>query len=158
MKKWERWAFNTLHVAVTASGTAYLWMKYVLPPGDPFSVVNHPWQPTMLALHVLLAPVFIVFFGMLFRSHTLRKIASPIKENRRSGWTSLLSFSVMAVSGYLLQVVSSAAWLPPLVWLHVATSVVFVVGYTGHLVIGWRVALAADTSPLPGPNQTDTAV
>ena len=156
MKRWERWSFNALHVVVAATGTAYLYMKYLLASDDPFAVINHPWQSTMLALHVLAAPAFIVFFGMLFRSHTLRKITSPIQANRRSGWTSLISFSAMALSGYLLQVASNPTWLTALVWLHIATSTLFVVGYTGHLVIGWRVSVAANSSPTSDPNFLDT--
>ena len=84
------------------------------------------------------APFFVVFFGMLFRTHTLRKLLSASPRNRRSGWTSLLSFSVMALTGYLVQVASSPAWITALIWAHVATSALFVAGYTTHLVIGWR--------------------
>ena len=49
----------------------------------------------------------------------------------------------MALSGYLLQVVSSPAWLTGLVWAHVSTSLVFVTGYGMHLVVGWRLSQVA---------------
>ena len=139
MTWWEHWSFNTLHVLVAATGVVYFWMKYLLATDDPFAVVNHPWEPAMLAVHVIAAPAFIAFFGMLFRSHTLRKILSPDPANRRSGWTSLISFSAMALSGYLIQVATSPLLLNVAIWTHMATSTVFVVGYTSHLVIGWRV-------------------
>ena len=138
MTWWEKWAFNLLHALVAATGIVYFCMKYLMAPADPFSVVNHPWQPTMLALHIVAAPFFVVFFGMLFRTHTLRKLISPDPRNRRSGWTSLLGFSVMALTGYLMQVASSPAWITAFIWVHVAASAVFVAGYTTHLVIGWR--------------------
>lgn len=139
MTWWERWTFNTLHVVVAATGIVYFWMKYLLATDDPFAVVNHPWEPAMLTAHLIAAPVFIAFFGMLFRSHTLRKILSPSPANRRSGWMSLISFSAMALSGYLIQVVTSPFLLTAALWIHIVTSVVFVVGYTSHLVIAWRV-------------------
>ncbi len=139
MTWWERWAFNLLHALVAATGIVYFCMKYLMAPTDPFAVVNHPWQPAMLAVHIVAAPFFVVFFGMLFRSHTLRKLLSASPRNRRSGWTSLLSFSVMALTGYLLQVASSPAWITALIWAHVATSAIFVAGYTAHLLIGWRI-------------------
>jgi hypothetical protein len=152
MKWWEQWTFNVFHGVVAVTGVAYLYMKYLLAPVDPFAVVNHPWQPAMLSIHVVAAPIFIAFFGMLFRSHTLRKLLSPNAGNRRSGWASLLSFSTMALSGYLLQVASSPAWLGALVWLHIATSLIFVTGYSVHLVIGWRLSrvspISADTMGL----------
>ena len=147
MTWWEQWAFNLLHAVVAMTGVAYLYMKYAMPATDPFAVINHPWQPATLSLHLVAAPVFIAFFGMLFRSHTLRKLASPNPANRRTGWTSLISFSTMALTGYLLQVASDPAWLSGLVWAHVSTSLIFVAAYGVHLVIGWRLTTAAGTVP-----------
>ena len=144
MKWWEQSAFNVLHGIVATTGVAYLYMRYVMAATDPFAVINHPWQPFMLSLHIVAAPVFIAFFGMLFRSHTLRKLVSPNAGNRRTGWTSLISFSAMAMTGYVLQVASDPAWLSWLVWAHVSTSLIFVAGYGVHLVIGWRSPIAAD--------------
>ena len=138
MAWWETWAFNALHTVVAATGVVYFWMKYGMAPTDPFSVVNHPWQPATLALHIVAAPFFVVFFGMLFRSHTLRKVLSANSRNRRSGWMSLVSFSGMALTGYLVQVASSPAGVTALIWAHVATGAIFVIGYTTHVVIGWR--------------------
>lgn len=138
MTWWEQWAFNLLHGVVAVTGALHLYMKYVLTTTDPFAVINHPWQPATLSVHIVVAPVFIAFFGMLFRSHTLQKLVSPNPGNRRTGWTSLISFSSMAATGYLLQVASSSGWLTLLVWAHVSTSLVFVAGYSTHLVIGWR--------------------
>ena len=92
----------------------------------------------MLAWHIVAAPFFVVFFGMLFRTHTLRKLASTSPRNRRTGWTSLVGFSVMALTGYLIQVTATPAWITAWIWIHVAASAVFVVGYTTHMVVGWR--------------------
>lgn len=143
MRPWEHRSFNVATVVVTVTGLVYLYMKYFMQTDDPFALVNHPWQSSMLALHVIAAPVLVLFFGMLFRSHTLKKIASPVRANRRTGWTSLLSFSSMALSGYLLQVVTSPAWIDALVVIHIATSLLFAIGYVVHLVIGWRMSWAA---------------
>ena len=141
---WERWAFNALHVVVAVTGFAYLYMKLVLTPDDPFAIINHPWQPAMLATHLIAAPFFITCFGMLFRSHTLRKLLGSSSSGRRTGWTSLLGFSAMALSGYVIQIASTPALIDAAIWTHVATSSVFVVGYGAHLVIGWR-------APTPEP-------
>ncbi len=151
MKWWEQSAFNVLHGIVAVTGVGYLYMKFVMTATDPFAVINHPWQPATLSLHIVAAPVFIAFFGMLFRSHTLRQLVSPNAGNRRTGWTSLVSFSAMALTGYLLQVASDPVWLSGLVWAHVTTSLTFVVGYGVHLVIGWRLTrvspIATGTPP-----------
>ena len=138
MTRWERWTFNAFHGVVAVTGVVYFYMKYFVTPTDPFSIANHPWQPMMRSTHLLAAPVFIAFFGILFRSHSLRKILSRDLRNRRSGWTSVVSFSLRALSGYFVQVASSPSWVTASIWLQVATSLVFVVGYGVHLGIGWR--------------------
>ncbi len=111
MKPWEHRSFNVVAGLVTLTGLAYLVMKVFMESDDPFALVNHPWQPTMLSLHVVAAPILVLFFGMIFRSHTLKKLQSHLASNRRTGWTTLTSFGSMALSGYLLQVVTVPAWL-----------------------------------------------
>ena len=154
MTWWERWAFNAFHVIVAGSGLAYFWMKNVMVSDDPFAIVNHPWQSTSLSLHLLASPFFIAFFGMLFRSHSLRKILSSNPANRRTGWTSLVSFSAMAISGYFIQVAATPTLVSVSIWTHVLTSTVFLIGYTVHLVIGYRINRFSTGTPdtaVPGP-------
>ena len=157
MTWWERRGFNTFYVVVTATGIAYFYMKYVLVTDDPFALVNHPWQPAMLATHLMAAPLFVAFFGMLFRSHSFAKIRSALPANRRTGWTSVLGFAAMTVSGYFIQVTSSPALITAWIWIHVGTSALFAVSYGVHLVNGWRIGkrpagrAAATPAPLPGP-------
>lgn len=154
MTKWERWGFNAFHFVVAMTGVVYFYMKYLMATEVPFAVINHPWESTMLSLHVIVAPFLIAFFGMLFRSHSLRKILSPNPENRRTGWTSLISFSAMAVSGYFIQVAATPALISAAIWTHIVTSMFFLVGYTVHLVIGYRVKRlppATSDAVLQGP-------
>jgi len=148
MSAWERWTFSVLAGVGTVTGLVYLWMKYGMTSLDPFAVVNHPWQPAMLSLHVVSAPALILVFGIVFRSHILGKLFSAIKPNRRSGWLSLASFAVMAASGYLLQVAAHPVGIEALVVAHVASSLVFVAGFGTHLVIGFRLSRA--TAPRCG--------
>ncbi|HIC58000.1 MAG TPA: hypothetical protein EYO94_11405 [Acidobacteria bacterium] len=153
MTRWERWGFNTFHVVVGVTGFVYFYMKYLMTTDDPFAIVNHPWESTTLSLHLVAAPFFVAFFGMLFRSHSIRKILSSNLANRRTGWTSLISFSVMAVSGYLIQVMTTPALIAGFVWLHIVTSTFFVVGYGIHLIIGYRISRLPTGTPdtaLPG--------
>ena len=150
MTWWERWGFNAFHVIVAVTGLVYLYMKYAMTTDDPFAIVNHPWQPTMLSAHLLAAPLFVAFFGMLFRSHSFAKLRSRNPANRRTGWASVLSFSAMALSGYLIQVATTPALISFFIWAHVAASVVFVVGYGIHLVNGWRLD-GTSRRPVAGP-------
>ena len=79
MTWWERWAFNLLHPMVAATGIVYFCMKHLMATTDPFAVVNHPWQPAMLAVHIVAAPFFVVFFGMLFPD--ARPAQAPVGES-----------------------------------------------------------------------------
>jgi hypothetical protein len=146
MKRWERWTFNALSLAVAATGFAYLWMKYALQNDDPFAVVNHPWQIVMLDLHLVASPAFILIFGIVFNSHVMKKLRATRLPNRRTGFVSLGTFAAMVVSGYLLQVSANEAWLQALVVLHVASGAIFSIAYAIHLVISARLARARPVS------------
>lgn len=151
MSRWERWSFNALHAAVAVTGFAYLYMQYVLATDDPFAIINHPWQPATLAIHVVAAPVFVAFFGMLFRSHSLRKLRSRNPANRRSGWTSIIGFAVMTMSGYGLQVAVAPALITFLIWLHIGSGTLFALSYGVHLVVGWRIMRRNAKPAAPAP-------
>jgi hypothetical protein len=140
VKPWERWAFGLLSLLVAVTGFAYFGMKYLMESGDPFALVNHPWQSAMLSLHVLASPPLILVFGIILNSHIMRKLRATKIPNRKSGLASLLTFGTMVASGYLLQVVPDETALKALVTVHVASGVVFSVAYAAHLVISIRLA------------------
>ena len=140
MKTWERWTFGISTLGVALTGLAYFWMKNFVVSDDPFAVVNHPWQGAMLAAHVVLAPLLVLMFGILLNGHVLKKLGAKNVPNRRSGLFSFGTFFVMTISGYLLQVVTSDAWLSALVAAHVVSGVAFSVVYAAHLVISVRLA------------------
>ena len=140
MKPWERWTFNLSALVVAVTGFVYLWMKYFQQSTDPFSVVNHPWQPAILGLHVVASPAFTLMFGIILNSHIMKKLRATRLPNRRSGYASLVTFALMILSGYLLQVSSSEQWLQSLVVVHIASGGVFSVVYASHLVISASLA------------------
>ena len=142
MKALERRGFSALHIVVALTGFCYLYMEYFVTTDDPFAIVNHPWQPGLIAAHIVAAPVFAVFFGMILRSHTLPKLRRGEPVNRRTGWISLLSFSVMTVSGYLLQVAVSPVMIETWRWTHIIAGTLFVSAYGFHFGVGWRIGRA----------------
>jgi hypothetical protein len=152
MKPWERRTFHVLAVVVSLSGFAYLWMKYFLESADPFSVVNHPWQTAMLAVHVVASPGLILLFGIIFNSHIVRKLRIAQLPNRRSGYLSLGTLCAMILSGYFLQVSTNERWLRALVIVHVASALAFSLAYVSHLVIA-----VARARRQPGPVLSEVA-
>jgi hypothetical protein len=138
MRRWEHWGFNSLGLAVAASGFAYLWMKYGMETDDPFALVNHPWEPAMLDLHVLTSPAFLLAFGVLFNAHIVKQLRAWRRENRVSGLASLGLFGLMAATGYWLQVATSEALLTTLAVVHVGSGALFALAYVGHLILTIR--------------------
>ena len=125
--KFERWGFNAAFAAMTLSGAAYFGMKYLMATDDPFAVVNHPWEPTMLAMHVVAGPVAIAFFSLAFRSHGLPRIWQATALNRKSGLAAGAVFVVLVGSGYLNQVTTDPSMLEASVWTHIGAGGVFAV-------------------------------
>ena len=137
MKRWEKYTFNALSAMLTATGVAYFWMKWLLQTDDPFAVVNHPLQPLMLQLHILVAPAFLVMFGIIFNSHIGRKIGKPI-PNRRSGLLSLITLAIMTASGYLLQTLTDPLLHQVALVSHLGSGAIFAGAYSVHLAISVR--------------------
>jgi len=138
VKRWERGLFHASTAVVAASGVLYFWMKYVMESNDPFSIVNHPWQPGMLAAHVLAAPVLVFVTGLIADSHVRRKLRSGARSNRSSGVLSLIVLFPMIVSGYLLQVLTGPLLIRIMIVVHVGSSFFFVVTYFVHQVVSFR--------------------
>ncbi|MEO6259741.1 MAG: hypothetical protein ABIP63_05295, partial [Thermoanaerobaculia bacterium] len=99
---------RTLHasvLAITITGAAFAFMKYAMTSNDPFAVINHPWQPGMLAAHVLAAPFALFALGWIFGDHIWPSFTGR-RPNRPTGVVSMVLIAPMALTGYLLQVIT----------------------------------------------------
>lgn len=149
MSRWESWLLHVLTFVVGASGLVYFWMKYLLPTGDPFSVINHPLQPLTLDIHILAAPVYMFVLGVIFQSHVGKKLRSKTIANRRSGFVILFAFPLMVVSGYLLQLAANPAFQKVVLVTHLASSTVFLATYVGHQVFSLLLLRSAARESVP---------
>ena len=130
-----------LTVALTAiTGVVFAVMKYLLQSDDEFSVVNHPLQPHMLAIHVVVAPAVLFILGWAFSNHMLPKWRFGDGRNKRTGLAAMWLIAPMALSGYLLQVSVNETLREVMAWAHGITSAIFVIAYVMHLVIGRSIA------------------
>lgn len=120
--------------AVTISGAVFAWMAYAMTSEDPLAAVNHPWQPTVLHLHVLAAVPWLMGFGALLQSHVMPKLRANAKARRRSGLALVAAAIVMAASGYLLQTAVDDAWRDAWRTAHLASSVLFTLLFPVHLL------------------------
>jgi hypothetical protein len=128
------WFLHITIALVTLTGVLLAWMKYGMKSDDPFSVVNHPMQPGMLAAHVLVAPVALFGLGWVFSTHIVPKFRSGAKPQRRSGLSSMWLIAPMVMSGYVLQVVTSDGARHWTAVTHWSTSAVFLIAYVIHQI------------------------
>jgi hypothetical protein len=146
MKRWES-LVNRIGVALTgASGIVYGVMKYFLAGTNPDSRLGHPWQPAILAAHVLAAPVVVFGLGLLWRGHALARLQSGEPEGRRTGATLFRVAPPLVFSGYLIQVLTGDPLRKATGWLHAALGVAFALAFVVHL-IGSRLPDDAAESP-----------
>ena len=130
-----------LSFALTAiTGIVFALMKYLMTSDDEFAVANHPWQPHMLALHVVVAPALLFILGWVFSNHMLPKYRFGDGRNVKSGVAQMALIIPMALSGYLLQVSTHDGLREAMTWAHWITSAVFLLAYLVHLVIGRSIA------------------
>ncbi|MFN7959998.1 MAG: hypothetical protein U0002_01875 [Thermoanaerobaculia bacterium] len=134
MNRFEAWAVHLGNLLVGLTGLVYAWMRYLLSPADPYAVVNHPWQPAVQHAHVLAAPLLVFACGLIWRHHAWKQLATGVPVRRRSGLALLLTLAPMVASAYLLQTAVDPAWHRAWVWLHLASSGLWLVGSLAHLL------------------------
>ena len=86
----------------------------------------------MLKLHILAAPVLVFAFGLIAIDHVWKHFKCRVPAGRRSGLTAMWIFAPMAVSGYLIQAVTSPGALAALGWGHLVAGVVYLAGLLLH--------------------------
>ena len=125
--------FLNISVALmTLTGVVFAAMKYWMTSDDPFAVVNHPWQPHVLAAHVLLGPLAVFAFGWIFAGHVLPALANKA-PNRSTGIAAIVLIVLMVASGYLMQVSTGDTTRHAFAVAHWISSGLFVVVYVAHL-------------------------
>lgn len=132
MSRFELWLIHLSTVLVGGTGIVYAWMLWMMEGGDPFAVVNHPWQPAVQHLHVWTAPLLVFAAGMIWRAHVWEHWTRGVRARRRSGVALVLTLVPMVASGYLIQTAVGDGWRTAWIAVHVTTSVMWLAGYLAH--------------------------
>jgi len=114
------------------SGVTYFVIKNWAQSEDPFSVVNHPFEPLALKTHVLVGPVLIFIFGLLFQSHVSKKLLGGSTRGRVGGVLAGVLFSCSVLSGYSLQTLVDSWWRGTLVYVHLVSGGGFCAVFVFH--------------------------
>lgn len=132
MNRFERWAVWSTSVATVMTGVIYIWMKYLLVSADPFAVVNHPWQPLVLKLHILVSPLLVFSIGLVALRHVWRHLQSGMRDGRRSGVATLVAVGPMILTGYLIQAVTHESLLRAMALSHIGLGLLYGAGLLAH--------------------------
>jgi hypothetical protein len=130
----EAWLQHVSNLLVGGTGLVYAWMRYALEPEDPFAVVNHPLERDVQHLHVLTAPLLVFAVALVWQRHVWARVRSGFAPRRPTGLALAASFAPMAASGYLLQTAESEAWRTTWLWVHLATSALWLLAMGVHLL------------------------
>jgi hypothetical protein len=159
MSTWEKHLIWWSTAAVALTGFVYAWMKYLLQPADEWAIVNHPLQPLILKLHILVAPVLVFAIGLITSRHILAHLRSRTPSGRRSGTSAALIIVPMILSGYLMQAVTHSGLLSALGYLHLAVGTVYAAAFLAHALATRRLRRArgsdrrAAADPLQGASR-----
>ncbi|HZN02714.1 MAG TPA: hypothetical protein VFD06_03905 [Candidatus Polarisedimenticolia bacterium] len=135
MSRFERLLLDLSIGLSTLTGLVYFAMKEWMRPRDPFSILGHPWQPHVLALHVLAGPVVIFALGLIAREHVFERIVAgrPLTGRKTGLFIAGLALPMVG-SGYALQIVTAPAGRRALALLHLASGLLFALLFVGHLL------------------------
>jgi hypothetical protein len=132
MSRYERWLMDVANLMVGGTGIVYAVMKYLMESTDEWAVVNHPWQPHVQHLHVVAAPLLVFTCGLLWSNHVVPKLQAKGSRGRLTGLTLVAQLIPMVVSGYLIQVSVSEGWRTVWIWVHLVTSIVWLLTAITH--------------------------
>jgi hypothetical protein len=132
MSRLEAWFVHVANILVGGTGLVYAWMRYFARSADPFAVVNHPWQPAVQHVHIVVAPLLVFAVGLIWRSHVWTGFLLSASARRRSGVLLLGTAAPMVASGYLLQTATGPAWRTAWLGVHLAASALWVAATLVH--------------------------
>ena len=135
MSRFERWSVWLTSLVTAATGIVLLWMKYFMESGDQWSVINHPWEPLVLKLHILSAPLLVFALGLITLRHVWAHIRERVSRGRRSGFAVAFMATAMVVTGYLIQVVTQEGLLRVVALGHIGVGLVYVAWLSVHQVL-----------------------
>jgi uncharacterized membrane protein YidH (DUF202 family) len=133
VKNWEAWSIRVGFALVSASGIVYGAMKYFLSGSNPDSRLGHPWQPAVLAAHVLAAPVAVFAMGLLLRGHALPRLKRREPEGRKTGLSLTAAGMPLVFSGYLAQILTGETLRKGTGWIHAALGLLFALAFLMHI-------------------------
>lgn len=138
MTRAQAWTLHAAALLVGASGLVYAWMRYLCTPADEFALANHPWEPALQHLHVLVAPLLVFATALVWSEHVWKRVRSGYPRRRPTGLVLFALFPPMVLSGGWVQVAGSELARALAVWTHAVSGCLWCAAYAVHLVLHLR--------------------
>jgi len=133
MTRFEAWALHAANLLVGGTGIAWAVLRYGFESEDPYALANHPLEPLARHAHVLLAPLLVFACGLIWQAHVWPRVRGGFAQRRSSGLALASTCAPMIASGYLLQIAESDGWRAAWLWVHLASSALWITAYVLHL-------------------------
>lgn len=98
-KQFLHWA-NMINIFI---GIVYGVFRYTVKVDGPFGPTPHSWQPFFQYAHILAVPWLVFAVGVIWTSHIQKKIDNDSPKRWMSGYLLIITFFIMTISGYFLQ-------------------------------------------------------
>jgi len=142
MNRLERQVQYLANLLVGGTGIVYATMRYFMTAADEWAVVNHPWQPHVQHLHILVAPLLVFACGLVWGRHVSTNWANS-ERRQFSGHGLVLMMVPMIVSGYLIQTTVTDSWRQAWIAVHLVASAAWTLSFVGHLLLPYLQKLRA---------------
>ncbi|MFT4649248.1 MAG: hypothetical protein ACI9X4_002486 [Glaciecola sp.] len=142
MSRAQAWGLHVSNLLVGGTGLIYGYMRYFQVSEDPFSIVNHPLQPDLQHVHILLAPLLVFACGWIWQNHVWNRIRSGYAIHRKSGMSLIATLFPMIFSGYLVQISEQEGWRLIWAWVHGITSCIWLLFAVIHPLLPRKAAPA----------------
>jgi len=131
VKPFPKWLLLLSSLVTGVTGVVYFALERFYVPTDEFAI-GHPLEPWLLKAHILAAPVLVFAIGLITLDHIWKHYRCLVPAGRGTGLAAMWVITPMIVTGYVIQAVTSVAWLEVLGWAHLAAGVFYVASLIAH--------------------------
>ena len=139
MRKSDRQLTHFTNYTVSIVGIAYWLIKTYATRQTEFGPTSHPVQPYFQYAHILTVPLLVFTIGVIFHTHIYLKIKSNETANWLSGYSLIITFIIMTMSGYFLQTAIIGANRSICICIHILSSAIWCLAYLFHHVKGRKI-------------------
>jgi len=112
-------------------GILYWLVKEFFQVETDYGLRPHSSQTYIQAAHILLSPLLVISFGLLWQNHIILYFSKKTKK-LKTGITLTLSLVILILSGYLIQVIYNDLGKVVVTWVHLILSLLYLLSYLIH--------------------------